>query len=248
MLVVISIAAIVLGLVFATVITRGVTKPLKQVTAMLQDVAEGEGDLTKRIDMDSKDEISELAHWFNQFIGKIENLVAQIANASEQVAASSGQLSSSAQSLSAGATEQAANLEETSASVEELTASVQRNAESANEAVRLAKEAGPLMQNGTQKVAETVDAMKQIAEQIGIIDDIADQTNLLALNAAIEAARAGEMGKGFAVVAVEVRKLAERSQTAAKGITELAKTSVALSEQAGEAIGQVGPKAKSRQR
>ncbi len=116
-----------------------------------------------------------------------------------------------------------------------------QNAENSKKADQIARKAADDAQQGGAAVAETVDAMRRIANQIKIVDDIADQTNLLALNAAIEAARAGEMGKGFAVVAVEVRKLAERSQQAAKEISELASSSVEGAEKAGQLIEQVVP-------
>jgi methyl-accepting chemotaxis protein len=240
----IAIGAIVgiLASIVGVLMSRALTNPLLQCVNFARSVADG--DLTLRVQLDRKDELGELAQALNQMSGNLSEVMSSIQEAADQVASSSNELSSSAQAISNGAADQAASLEETSASIEELTASIQKNAENAGEALKVTSEAGPLMENGSGKVASTVDAMKQIAEQIRIVDDIADQTNLLALNAAIEAARAGEMGKGFAVVAVEVRKLAERSQGAAKEITQLASESVALAEQAGQAIGQVTPMVK----
>lgn len=232
---------LLLAFLIAWRITGGITAPLNRMTAMLQDIAEGEGDLTKELEASGKDEVGEAAKWFNLFVGKIRDLIREIASVAEQVASSSAELSSSSTGLASGATEQAANLEETSASIEELNASIQSNAELSQESRKTATECAVQAENGGRAVEETVEAMKRIANQIAIIDDIADQTNLLALNAAIEAARAGEMGKGFAVVAVEVRKLAERSQEAAKEISELASNSVAGAEQAGKLIQGVVP-------
>jgi methyl-accepting chemotaxis protein len=125
--------------------------------------------------------------------------------------------------------------------MEEMSASVQQNAENAKVADAMSLEGSKKAGDGGQAVTETVDAMKQIAKRIGIIDDIAYQTNLLALNAAIEAARAGEHGKGFAVVAAEVRKLAERSQVAAQEIGQLAVNSVSLAEKAGKLLEEIVP-------
>jgi methyl-accepting chemotaxis protein len=132
-------------------------------------------------------------------------------------------------------------VEETSASIEEMTASIAQNTENAKVTDAIASKAAKDAADGGDAVNATVDAMKQIAKKIGIIDDIAAQTNLLALNAAIEAARAGEHGKGFAVVAAEVRKLAERSQVAAQEIGEVAGNSVALAEKAGKLLGEIVP-------
>jgi methyl-accepting chemotaxis protein len=238
----ISGGALILTLIaISALISITVTKPLASIKSMLQDIAEGEGDLTKELVANSSDEVGEVAKWFNVFIHKLRNLIAEISNASEQVAASSTELSESSQTLANAATEQAANLEETSASVEELTSSIEHNA---NHSIKTSEESNTVAkqaEQGGQAVTETVTAMKRIAEQITIIDDIADQTNLLALNAAIEAARAGEMGKGFAVVAIEVRKLAERSQLAAKEIGQLAKSSVSNAENAGSLIQDIVP-------
>jgi methyl-accepting chemotaxis protein len=230
-----------ISLLIASVLGNRISSPLITTSDILGRVSEG--DLTQHLNFTQKDEIGHIAQALNHMVDSVKQVIAGIQDSAEQVASSSEELSSSAQSLSSGATEQAANLEETSASIEELSASINQNSENAENALKVTNNAGPLMQQGTEKVERTVDAMKKIAEQIRIVDDIADQTNLLALNAAIEAARAGEMGKGFAVVAVEVRKLAERSQQAAKEITQLAAESVQLAEQAGEAIGKVGPMA-----
>jgi methyl-accepting chemotaxis protein len=151
------------------------------------------------------------------------------------------QMSTTAQSLSQGASEQSASVEETSASMEEMSASISQNNENAKVTGGIATRTAQETQDGGKAVQETVDAMKQIASKIAIIDDIAYQTNLLALNAAIEAGRAGEHGKGFAVVAAEVRKLAERSQVAAEEISRLATGSVHLAEHAGSLLGTIVP-------
>ena len=139
------------------------------------------------------------------------------------------------------ASEQAASVEETSASTEQMTSSITSNTDNAQVTDGIASQSALDAESGGKAVADIVDAIKSIAEKIGIIDDIAYQTNLLALNAAIEAARAGEHGKGFAVVAAEVRKLAERSQIAAREISEVASSSVGLSERAGKLLDEIVP-------
>ena len=216
-----------------------VSRPLGKSVALAQTVAAG--DLTKRIEIHSKDEIGLLARALNDMSVNLRETICGIQDSAEQVASSAEEISASSQSLASGASEQAANLEETSVSIKELTSSIQDNATNANDANDIAIKASDQAESGGNAVQETVIAMKKIAEQISVIDDIADQTNLLALNAAIEAARAGEMGKGFAVVAVEVRKLAERSQEAAKEISVVAKESVFQAEKAGSLIQNVVP-------
>ncbi|MBI1390998.1 MAG: HAMP domain-containing protein [bacterium] len=240
----IAIVAVVMGVVvffLALSIALGIAKPLQRMTLMIRDIAEGEGDLTKELEVTGKDEVGEVARWFNVFVGKMNDLIAEISQAAEQVAASSEELSTSAQSLASATTEQAAHLEETSASIEQLSSAIDQNASNSRDANQIAQKASQDASAGGEAVLSTVDAMRKITDQIQIVDDIADQTNLLALNAAIEAARAGEMGKGFAVVAVEVRKLAERSQQAAREITELAKNSVQGADKAGQMIQRIVP-------
>ncbi|RJP30471.1 MAG: methyl-accepting chemotaxis protein [Candidatus Omnitrophota bacterium] len=216
-----------------------IANPLQSSASFAQMVAEG--DLTQRIQVRSKDEVGVLTTALNQMVEKTSEMIKGIQQSAEQVASSSEELSASSQNLANSATEQAAHLEETSASIEQLGSSIRQNSENAKKTNEVTVKAAKEAESGGQAVLETVKAMKKIADQITVIDEIADQTNLLALNAAIEAARAGEMGKGFAVVAVEVRKLAERSQQAAKEISTLAKNSVVQAEDAGNLIQQVVP-------
>ncbi len=171
----------------------------------------------------------------------LTNLVRDIFNSSEVVNKGSRVISDNSINMSQGTTEQASSAEEVSASIEEMLATIRQNTMNAKETEELAVMASESATKGGTAVTETVAAMKQIAQKITIIEEIARQTNLLALNAAIEAARAGEQGKGFAVVAAEVRKLAERSQIAAGEINELSTNSVEVAERAGKLFDELVP-------
>lgn len=199
-----------------------------------------EGDMAQDFHLRKGDNSSMLAG-IRDMSAKLAQVIGEVRGSADGLASASEQVSSTAQSLSQATSEQAASVEETSAAVEEMSASVNQNTENARVTDGMASQASTQATQGGDAVKQTVTAMKQIAQKIGIIDDIAYQTNLLALNAAIEAARAGEHGKGFAVVAAEVRKLAERSQVAAQEIGEVADSSVELAERAGNLLGEMVP-------
>jgi X-X-X-Leu-X-X-Gly heptad repeat protein len=229
------------------VVRRTIARPSNRMIALAKDLAEGEGDLTKRLDIQSEDEIGEMAYWFNTFLDKIQSLVRQVKASAVQLASASQQLSSAASQLSDGSQEQASSLEQTAASLEQITATVKQTADNAKQASQLAADSSDAADKGGQVVTSAVSAMgeidkasKKIGDIITTIHQIAFQTNLLALNAAVEAARAGEQGRGFAVVAAEVRSLAQRSATAAKEIRELIEDSLAKVQAGSSLVNQSG--------
>lgn len=234
LVVVIGTIAVLIGIAMTPIITRSIVKPIRGVMETVHTVASG--DLSAQITVDQKDEVGQLARSVGEMQDRLIEIVGSVKTASDNVASGSQQMSSSAQEMSQGATEQAASTEEVSSSMEEMDSNIQQNADNSQETEKIALKAANDAEQGGVAVKQTVEAMRNIAEKINIIEEIARNTNLLALNAAIEAARAGEHGKGFAVVASEVRKLAERSQKAAGEISELSTSSVDVAEEAGKLL------------
>jgi methyl-accepting chemotaxis protein len=232
-------AALLLAMGISFWLVRSITGPLGKAVDVADKLAQG--DLTARIEVTSKDETGQLLAAMQNMVEKLSQIIGEVRGAASNLSSASEEVSATAQSISQATSEQAASVEETSASIEQMTASINQNTENAKVTDGMASKAAKEATEGGEAVRRTVGAMKQIADKIGIIDDIAYQTNLLALNAAIEAARAGEHGKGFAVVAAEVRKLAERAQVAAQEIGEVAGSSVELAERAGKLLDEIVP-------
>jgi len=233
------IIAVILGIIIAFILASLITKPVNKGVIFAKQLAEG--DLTAVLDIDQKDEIGQLASALVDMRNQVGSVVDNVRSNADTLASASQEISATAQALSQSAIEQASGVEVTSASVEELNASVQQNTENAKVTEQMATESATGAEQGGNAVTETVAAMKNIAQKISLIEDIAYKTNLLSLNAAIEAASAGEHGKGFAVVAAEVRKLAESSRVTAEEINILATESVSIAEKAGGLISNVVP-------
>jgi methyl-accepting chemotaxis protein len=240
MLIVVIIASVV-AVLTAQVIARGVSRPVEAMTTHLAEMAAGGGDLTRRIEVKSADEVGQMSASLNEFLEKLEKIIIEVKGGAGSISSAAQQVSSTSSSLSQGTSEQAASVEETTSSLEEMSASITQNSDNSRMMEQVASKGAREAEESGKAVKQTVDAMKSITEKINIIDEIAYQTNLLALNAAIEAARAGEHGRGFAVVATEVRKLAERSQTAAKEISGLASDSVKVAEHSGKLLDELVP-------
>ncbi|WP_320175404.1 methyl-accepting chemotaxis protein [Maridesulfovibrio sp.] len=231
--------ALFIGIVISLLVTNSIARPLRTAESTVMRMANG--DLNQNVQSASRDETGVMLNAMGNMIYRLRDVVTGVNSAVSNIAAGSEELAATAESMSQGSSEQASSVEELSASINSVTMSIEKNVHNSQETSKIAAKAAAKADESGQVVSGAVGAMKDIAEKITIIEDIARQTNLLALNAAIEAARAGEHGKGFAVVAAEVRKLAERSGIAAGEISELSTSTLRVADKAVQMLNELVP-------
>ncbi len=238
----IGVAALAIGLTVLAWVLRGVSNGLQRAIGTMQEIADGDGDLTRRLDSSGRDEVAELGRAFNRFVDKIHKLVQQVVGSTTQLATAIEQMSQVVRHSEEGIRTQQRETDMVASAVNEMSATVQEVARNTSDAAQVAQSADQEAKQGKATVAQAVSSIEALAKEIGtaaevigelehesvqigavldVIRNVAEQTNLLALNAAIEAARAGEHGRGFSVVADEVRSLASRTQQSTEEIQRM---------------------------
>jgi methyl-accepting chemotaxis protein len=236
----------VVAAILMLLISRSIVLPLRAMSAHLREMAEGRGDLTRRVEGLSTREIIEMGGCFNRFVEALSRIVADIRAGAVIVSTGAEQVAATSQLLSEGAQRQAMSVTETSASLQKISSAIAKSAETSRSVDAEAARATSSTEETAKAVAKTMRFIREITEKVTVIDDIAWRTNLLAVNATIEAAGAGELGKGFSVIASEVRKLAEQSQAAAREMDVLTASGVELSSQSGKLLGRLVPEIRTR--
>jgi methyl-accepting chemotaxis protein len=246
--------AVILGLGIAYYFAKSITQRLKQTVVILQNIAQGEGDLTRRVVDTRSDELGELGSWFNTFIGKMEGLISQIAQSTQGVATSSEELfavsrqmganaeqtSGQATIVAAASDQMTRNLQTVATATEEMTASIREISKNTSEAAQIAVSAVLKAETANSTMGRLGQSSSEIGSVVKVITSVAQQTKLLALNATIEAARAGTAGKGFAVVANEVKELANETAKATEQITQRIEAIQNDTDQAVKGLGEIG--------